>query len=315
MKYLLLFLLVLTGLMTAQAQDKIYKIGEKTPIVAKILEVNLDDIKYKDFDNLDGPTFSLEKVNIDRVVYATGRIESFSDPLVIAAVEYKKMNRNIVKVEFLNPLNGHLHMGFERWLKQGTSFELHADLIGVGKNRVALTRNTNSVVEKYYRNQLGLGVGASFKFILLGERVKRGEKMMHILQGTYIRPSAYLGSYNYNTYTDFSNSDVRKNKNNIIFGGLMIEGGRQWVFANRFALDIYVGVGLGLDNYRQSFNTDDFVISSFVRSNFFYTRYSTSDYLAFATNSGIKIGYLFNTKKDLAKLDPTGKPIAKKKKK
>jgi len=43
-------------------------------IEAKILEVSLTEIKYKEMDNLDGPTFILGTNNINSIIYANGKV-------------------------------------------------------------------------------------------------------------------------------------------------------------------------------------------------------------------------------------------------
>ncbi len=60
----------------AQAQDLITKKNGED-VKAKILEVNQKDIKYKRWDNLEGPTFTLAKSEILIVRYENGTNEVF----------------------------------------------------------------------------------------------------------------------------------------------------------------------------------------------------------------------------------------------
>jgi hypothetical protein len=48
-------------------------------IDAKVLEININDIKYKDWDNLEGPTYTMLKSDIASIVYRNGKVETFSD--------------------------------------------------------------------------------------------------------------------------------------------------------------------------------------------------------------------------------------------
>ena len=59
------------------AQDIITK-KDGTDIEAKVLEVNPSDVKYKRFDNLEGPTYSIEKADILLIRYANGTNEVFN---------------------------------------------------------------------------------------------------------------------------------------------------------------------------------------------------------------------------------------------
>lgn len=57
-------------------QDTLY-FKNKTTVVVKIVEINSAQLKYKRFDNLDGPLFVTEKKDIEYVVYKTGLREVF----------------------------------------------------------------------------------------------------------------------------------------------------------------------------------------------------------------------------------------------
>jgi len=74
--YLLLpaFLMLLSS--DVFSQDKIYlKNGEN--INVKILEVNLDDLKYKKFSNQEGPLYTIIKSDIHMVIYENGETDIF----------------------------------------------------------------------------------------------------------------------------------------------------------------------------------------------------------------------------------------------
>ncbi len=58
------------------SQDVIVTKNSKK-IEAKVLEINVDNIKYKNFDNLDGAIYMLPKSDIVTIVYQNGRVETF----------------------------------------------------------------------------------------------------------------------------------------------------------------------------------------------------------------------------------------------
>jgi len=67
----------LTTLMyTCFAQDIILT-TESKKIEAKVTEVNADDIRYKNFDNLNGPVYTLSKYDISAIFYENGIVETF----------------------------------------------------------------------------------------------------------------------------------------------------------------------------------------------------------------------------------------------
>lgn len=62
------------------AQDTLFLINS-TKVVAKISEINPDQIKYKRIDNIDGPLYILNKNSVKYIIYSNGlkeEIESFS---------------------------------------------------------------------------------------------------------------------------------------------------------------------------------------------------------------------------------------------
>jgi hypothetical protein len=60
------------------AQDVIVT-KDARKISAKITEVNIDNIKYKSFDNQDGPTYTLLKSAVSSIRYQNGTEETFGE--------------------------------------------------------------------------------------------------------------------------------------------------------------------------------------------------------------------------------------------
>lgn len=75
------------------AQDVIITTDAKK-IEAKILEVSKSEIKYKEHDNLDGPTFILPADEISSVIYSNGKVVLYDHPQPIE----QKTNANNAKV-------------------------------------------------------------------------------------------------------------------------------------------------------------------------------------------------------------------------
>lgn len=73
MKRNILFLLSLFVL-TANAQDVI-RLKDGKEIQAKISEINQSEIKYKNYDYQDGPTFTIDKSDVITITYANGMTE------------------------------------------------------------------------------------------------------------------------------------------------------------------------------------------------------------------------------------------------
>lgn len=79
-----LFLTILLFVLTAfcYAQDIIVTTDSKK-IEAKILEVSESDVRYKEMDNLEGPTFVLSTRKIDSIVYSNGKVSFFQDMSIV----------------------------------------------------------------------------------------------------------------------------------------------------------------------------------------------------------------------------------------
>jgi len=64
----------------AVAQDLIIKM-DKTEIKSKVLEIGEEVIKYKKFERLDGPTYSISKKDVFMIIYKDGSKEYMDQPL------------------------------------------------------------------------------------------------------------------------------------------------------------------------------------------------------------------------------------------
>lgn len=77
-KVLLSALVMLSMLVSVQAQD-IITTKDGNDIQAKILEFTTSEIKYKKFNNQEGPTFTINKSDVLIVRYQNGENEIFND--------------------------------------------------------------------------------------------------------------------------------------------------------------------------------------------------------------------------------------------
>ncbi|MCO4294804.1 hypothetical protein NF867_18215 [Solitalea sp. MAHUQ-68] len=77
LKFFILTVIVFCGF-SASAQDIIYK-TDKTEIKAKILEIEENTVKYKKFEFLEGPSYSLKKSEIFMIIYKNGNREVFEN--------------------------------------------------------------------------------------------------------------------------------------------------------------------------------------------------------------------------------------------
>lgn len=236
------------------AQDKIYNKRGKI-INAKVIEIGVDEIKYKLTDSPDGPVYVVDKSSLKQIVYADGRVEkyqvSYKDP-----ENYEGQLTKAIKINFLSPLLGYTEIGFEKSLSPLKSYEINFGIIGAGKNTISESYYSNGTYLPYKRNAFGFFADAGYKFKKLPTFFNRGMRMTHIMQGSYIKPTITLGYYTDHAlnYKDYSNPVVEKRNN--AFGALTLDLGKEWVFGDKFLLDIFWGFGYAFDNRKKS--SDDY---------------------------------------------------------
>ena len=87
MKKIFLLAVATVAAFSAYAQDVIITRDAKR-VEAKILEVSSSEIKYKEFNNLEGPTFVLTNAEINTIIYQNGTVKVFDQQPRQAAPAY-----------------------------------------------------------------------------------------------------------------------------------------------------------------------------------------------------------------------------------
>lgn len=251
MRKLLLLLFILTITSQLFAQDKIYKL--KGPAInAKVIEVGIDEIKYKLYDNPDGPIYVVEKSSLNRIEFANGSVEkyrvSFKDP-----ANYEGQLTKGIKINFLSPLLGYTQVYFEKSISPLKAYELSAGIIGAGKNYQIDEYYFNGTTEVYKRDAFGGFLEGGYKFNKLPDFIRRGTRMTHIMQGTYVKPTVTFGIYGDNALDYKTGSPVLERRTNV-FGAIIINLGHQWVFGDKFLVDIFYGLGYAFDNTKADYD-------------------------------------------------------------
>jgi hypothetical protein len=285
MKKITLLAIALIFVSSLFAQDKIYK-KHGTIVNAKVIEIGVDDIKYKLTDSPDGPVYVVDKSSLQKIVYADGRVEkyqvSYKDP-----ENYEGQLTKAIKLNFLSPLMGYSEFGFEKSLTPLKSYEIEFGIIGAGKNRVSESYYYNGSNPEYKRNAFGFFADAGYKFKKLPTFFNRGMRMTHIMQGSYIKPTFTFGYYNDNALNtkDYNNPVIEKR--HTIFGALTINLGKQWIFGDKFLLDVFFGLGYTFDNRKNSNEDyyDDYLYNHFVIQ-------TTGGSGSLGLTSGVKVGWL-----------------------
>ncbi len=293
MKKITLLAVVLCCIQFVFAQDKIYRKNGQT-VNCKVIEIGTETVKYKPTDNPNGPDYSIDKSRIKKIVFEGGKEETFTinikDPEL-----YGDQLREAIKIKFLAPLSGYTQINYEKSTKVGQGYEFALGIIGLGKNQLidfGYSYNTGTL-QNTKKSPFGIFIGAGYKFNKLPDFLFNGTKFSHIMQGVYARPTVLLGNYKENRmfYKSIGNLyEVRRQS--VTFGSLTIDLGKQWVFGEKFLLDIYGGLGYGFDNKKGDgfFNSDD------VSNNYGSFRVGANG-SGLGMSFGIQAGLLINTKK------------------
>lgn len=102
MKKLLLFLMLLSAT-NAFAQDVIVKKDGST-IVSKVIEITSTEVKYKKFSNLNGPTYTIAKNELQAINYENGENETFGEVNPIQVLS-QGSEQQIVEIQSTNSIN------------------------------------------------------------------------------------------------------------------------------------------------------------------------------------------------------------------
>ena len=279
----------------AKSQDKIYRTNGKV-VEAKVLEVGSSEIKYKDYNNPNGPIYVLETDMIRKIVYESGKEESFKDNLKDPE-RYAGQPNKAIKVNFLSPLYGYSEISFEKSTGVGKGYEFSLGVIGAGKGGI-LDYVYPSTFNEVKREPFGVFISGGYKFSKLPDFILFGKtRFTHLMQGTYAKPVIYIGHYKENQIQEKAGNQFVVGKQSVTFGALQLELGKQWVLGERFLLNIYSGLGIGVDNKEEGIKYMD-------PNNYYYQDFAAFNYVnarggkspGFSVTYGIKLGWLLPEK-------------------
>ncbi len=266
MKKFLFFALLFVVFMSnsLDAQDIIMK-KDNELIKCKIREIGLDEIKYVMPEYSQDVVFTVDKDDLIKIIFENGKEMEFQVKMTNPET-YNENKKNILKIDFLSPLTGNTTLAYERSLRPGRSIEANLGIIGLG-------------VDVDDRNAGGAFIKFGYKFIKDPDFYLRGMRYAHILKGGYIKPEVAFGFYSCDRWYYDNNYNSIVKRREMVSATVQIVFGKQWVFDNAFAVDMYGGVGYG------------FSTSENLAYHYGYT--IAAQELPIAVSAGLKIGWLF----------------------
>ncbi|HCS19058.1 MAG TPA: hypothetical protein DIW47_00590 [Bacteroidetes bacterium] len=248
-------------------------------IDCKVTEVGTEEIKYKVSTEADAATFSVKKIDVIKIEFANGHVEKFKEELDDPDL-YKDNKKNAWKFDFASPLFSSSIFGYERSIRPGFSLEANLGIIGMG-------------YDIYNVKPRGALLKFGPKFMKTPDFRTGSLRYYHVLKGAYIQPQVIFGIYesDVNHYYGYWNNGSG-GRETTTYGNVMINFGKQSVFANAFLIDIYAGVGYGFSNT----TTNNINPDPHYNEYFFYTpTFGVMDPdmdIPVSITAGIKFGFL-----------------------
>jgi hypothetical protein len=226
-----LVLLFTTSLIFAQPKfaDKLIK-RDSTIINCEVREIGDDEIKYSQEGLRSDILIGIDKNKVARIIFADGREMKMVDSMSNSE-DYSLQRKNAIKFNFLLPASGAVAISYERSLKSGQSIESEIGIISSGNN------------EEDNMDASGLFLKFGFKFIRDPDFYLKGMRYAHILKGTYFKPELALSSFSYENNTAIFGIDTTNKSGSITKFALLLNVGKQIIYNNRFAVDMFCGVG------------------------------------------------------------------------
>ena len=207
-QYIIIVIITVIIAGNVNAQDKIF-LKSGNSFEAKISEINQKDIKYKKFNNLEGPIFTIGKNEIHMIVYENGENEMFSKKHT--SIELK---RNRFEASF----------GFA-----GYAFNTNSDTESFGSFNRAISYerilNESGLLGLKFKGDVGL---TDYDDIIATIGVALNVYPFKDAKWLYVGPSIKYGAAIYDDYYDDSES--------VSYLGLGLNVGSQFQITSLFGI-------------------------------------------------------------------------------
>lgn len=266
------------------AQDLLFLRGQKQPIKVKVVELGLDEIKYKTWPvTEDAIVMAIEKTAVEKIIMQSGDVYEFKGTTDIAAPNFDEQKKQAVKFKLLSPVMNNLSFSYERLIKKGSSYEIGIVLPGIG-----------FTIDEF-SSAKGIILRGGYKLINTPDYYVRGMRYAHVLKGGYVKPEIIIGSFS-RTYDDFYNYNLNSYQSiteKVVCGAVVINLGKQWVFDNVFVVDWSFGLGYGFAN--SSLKNSTILSDDFNPLN--YAFFGGIDEVPIAYTANFRIGFLIGQAK------------------
>lgn len=217
------------------AQDLIVLKHKQDTLKVKVTEVGVDEVKYKLWPVQENdPVMVIEKKQIRKIILESGTTLNFFLDDIEDPKNYIGQRKHLLKTDIISPVIGVTSLAYERSIKPGRSYEIGLGLVGLGFNLSD-------------QDMMGAFVRAGYKFINTPDITTRSMRFSHLLKGGYIRPELVFINYTFrNQYSIMMSPSYATYR--TTGGAFIVNFGKQYVFSNIIALDVFAGLGIGTQN-------------------------------------------------------------------
>jgi hypothetical protein len=290
MKHCILLFILLNCFYYTQAQDTLYRTNGKIQVV-KIMEVNTQQVKYKNPNGQSGPLFVLSKTEVSKIVYESGNVdqinsefksvyESTSNNVWKEKVEddllHKNFNRRMIEINLPDYFFGSVTIAYQYFTKNGDyalRVPVSIGLYGIGLNKYA-TLEEQYGKQGYYRERKKFSTGFDCNYFPTGQGKVR----------YYVGPSIELGWFDYSEdqYLNYYPYTRTKSTQKANFQSIILQNG--FLFQPTPSVNFSLNIGLGYT--RERYIRKDI-------SNQYPDDYYAENNHIFAFRAGMCVGYRF----------------------
>ncbi len=188
--------------------------------------------------------------------------------------------KNAIKLELLSFKNNFLEIGLEHQIAENKTIELTMGIIGLNA-----PKSTGNEYQSYLYKANGFFIKTNYKKVF-SNFIKTNKTAFN---GLYFSPEiAYAHFTESRKWTINYNKTFKENSSeyDIKALALMFNIGAKYCIKNRILFDVFLGVGSCFDNRNNASVIYDAKENNFIARRYFETN-------RFATQLGLKIGYLF----------------------
>lgn len=238
MKKLIITLSFVCCAVCMYAQDLI-SLNDGTTIKAKVTEVSDNEIVYKKFSNLEGPSYRAKKNLVSKITYANGSTEIYSQHTAKPVVK-NELKKTIFQVDPLGIVQFGPVMGVEFLAGQNSYIDVHYRWVYGGLLYHMLASDFFN--RDYQASITNSGIGIGYKYML----PSRSSHRMYI--GGFLEHLKMSETYNPGEW----NEEESKTKG-IVY---CADWGYRWHFSK---MSLSVGANIGFQNsYYSKYSDEDF---------------------------------------------------------